>query len=251
MKRLTIFVFSIYGFLIFVLLMFLLLPLFIIALIMPQPGGGNAVYKLAYLWAWLLFLFTGIRYRPVYKFIPDRSRSYVFVTNHISYLDIPMMILATKGFAVRILAKSEMGRVPIFGFIYNKGAITVKRNDAEDRKESVERLVDALSGGISILICPEGTFNMTKEPLKFFFDGAFRIAADLRCPVLPVIFPDTYNRMNYRSVFTLTPGRCRAVFLPPIEPESGAGDPIASLKNAVFAKMEEEIVGLRVDWIKG
>lgn len=249
-KRIAIFVFSIYGFFIFVLIMLLLLPFFIIALLLPHPLGGNIVYKLAYIWALLFFFFTGISYREVYKYKPRKNQSYIFVTNHISYMDIPMMILATRRFPVRILAKSEMGSIPIFGFIYNKGAITVNRKNAEDRRVSIEKLMNALSKKISILICPEGTFNMTEKPLKSFYDGAFRIAVDLKIPILPVIFPDTYDRLNYKTIFSLNPGKCRAIFLDPVQAQGENELEVQRLKLEVYSKMEKEILKLKVNWIR-
>lgn len=160
-----------------------------------------------------------------------------------------MMILATKGFAIRILGKAEMGKIPVFGFIYNMGAVTVKRDNPEQRKESVSALKKFLSEKISILICPEGTFNMTHQPLKEFYDGAFRIAIELNEPVLPIIFPDTYDRLNYRSVFSMTPGKCRAIFLPAISTEGHTTDDVAALRTHVHSVMEKELISINASWI--
>lgn len=161
-----------------------------------------------------------------------------------------MMILATKGFPVRILAKAEMGRIPVFGLIYRAGAVTVRRDNPQHRKESIRELKRFLSERISILICPEGTFNMTPRPLKDFYDGAFRIAVELNKPIVPIIFPDTYDRMNYRSVFSLTPGICRSVILPSISTDGLAEKDIPALKEKVYEVMEKEIKDLHVSWIK-
>lgn len=108
--------------------------------------------------------------------------------------------------------------------------------------------METLQKKISILICPEGTFNMSGKPLKSFFDGAFRIADELQIPILPVIFPDTYDRLNYRSVFSLTPGRCRAVFLAPVEVGGTGARTMQQLKETVYLTMEEEILKLDVNW---
>lgn len=243
------FLFSVYGFLVFVLVMFLLLPVFLIAFTFPQPRRGNAIFRIAYIWARSLFFLTGIRYEPVYRSRPQREECYIFVTNHISYMDIPMMILATRGFPVRILAKAEMGRIPVFGWIYKTGAVCVKRDNVENRKKSVAKLEDLLRNKISILISPEGTFNMTDKPLKDFFNGAFRIAVEIGEPVLPVIFPDTFDRLNYKSIFSLTPGRCRAVFLTPVYPVKTGGDGYEELKKIVYNRMEREITDLNVNWV--
>ena len=54
---------------------------------------------------------------------------------------------------------------------------------------------------------------MTNKPLKEFYDGAFRLAMETHTPIKPVLFLDTYDRMNYKSMFSLTPGKCRIVYL--------------------------------------
>lgn len=230
--------------------MFLLLPFFFLAFLLPDPTNGNVVFRICYVWAWLFFFLTGIRYKPLYKSIPDKNHSYIFVTNHISYLDIPMMILATRGRPIRILGKAAMGKIPIFGFIYNMGAVTVNRNNPEKRKESVNELKDFLKEKISILICPEGTFNMTHKPLKEFYNGAFRIAIEINKPIFPIIFPDTYDRLNYHSIFSLNPGKCRAVFLPPITTDNLATNQIPELKDHVYSVMKDEVVRLNATWMK-
>lgn len=250
MKRIAVFVFSIYGFFVFLLLMFLLLPFFLFAFLLPRPADGNLVYRICYVWADVFFLLTGNRYRQTGGDPEVKAHSYVIVTNHISYMDIPMMIMATKGMPVRILGKAEMGKIPVFGFIYNAGAVTVKRDSPENRRKSLAELKQFLAEKISILICPEGTFNMTHQPLKSFYDGAFRIAIELQKPVLPIIFPDTYDRLHYRSIFSLTPGINRAVFLDPIPTTGMTEDDIPRLKQQVFRIMEQRIIELDCSWIR-
>lgn len=244
------FLLSIYTLIVFVVLMFLLMPFFLIAFLLPSPKDGNAVHQISYFWAKALFFMIGIRYRAIYKSRPEKGRSYIFVTNHISYLDIPMMLMITHGFPVRILGKAEMSRIPVFGWIYRTGAVTVRRDSDENRRRSVRRLKAFLSQGISILIAPEGTFNMTQKPLKFFYNGAFRIALELQIPIQPVIFPDTYDRMSYRSIFSVTSGKSRAIFLPAIETKGMCEADFEVLKKRTFDIMEREIVDLKVSWME-
>lgn len=249
-KRVLIFIFSIYGFTVFLALMLVLFPFFIVAFFLPRPADGNMVYRIAGVWAVLFLFLTGIRYRTIYRQKPAKGHSYIFVTNHISYLDIPMMIMATKGFLVRILGKAEMGNIPLFGFIYKAGAVTVKRDNSQNRKESIAKLKAFLSEKISILICPEGTFNMTNQPLKEFYDGAFKIAIELKRPIVPVIFPDTYDRLGYHSIFSLNPGICRSVILPAIPTDEYGEEDVLKLKERVYNLMEAEIDQLNVSWVK-
>ncbi|MCO6497638.1 MAG: 1-acyl-sn-glycerol-3-phosphate acyltransferase [Chitinophagaceae bacterium] len=243
-KKIITFLFSVYGFVIFLALMLILFPFFIIVSFFPFPADGNWVYKIARLWATLFFFFTGIRFLPVNKKYYSRDTTFIIVSNHISYMDIPMMLLATRWRTLRILGKAEMTKIPIFGFIYKSGAITIKRDNAEDRKASVEKMKQTAEEGISISIYPEGTFNQTDQPLKEFYDGAFRLAIELQLPILPVLFPDTSKRLNQHSIFSMTPGTCRAVFLPPISTTGLITDDIKTLKNRTHCLMSEELVKL-------
>lgn len=248
-KRIALFIFSIYGFLVFLALMFILLPLFLIAFCLRWPSNGDMVFVVSRLWAKSFFFFTGIRFIPIYESIPDRSKEYLFVCNHISYIDIPMMLLASRGFRIRILGKAEMGNIPVFGSIYKSGTVSVDRSDSKKRSESIREMKKYLNHGISIMICPEGTFNMTGKPLKDFYDGAFRIAIECQKPIIPIIFPDTYNRLSYHNFFSLTPGKCRAVLLPEISTCEFGIEQLPKLKEKVFEIMSAEILKLQPSWV--
>ena len=86
-----------------------------------------------------------------------------------------------------------MVKYPVFGIIYRMAAIVVDRSSPERRAQSVRALKAAIYKHISIFIFPEGTFNETREPLKDFYDGAFRIAIETQTPIKPILFLDTYE----------------------------------------------------------
>lgn len=243
-RKVAEFLFSLYGFAIFLIFMFLLFPFFVLVSFLPFPANGNWVYKLARCWSRAFFFFTFIRYEEVNENFLKKEETYVIISNHISYIDIPMMLLASKGHPVRILGKAEMSKIPLFGFIYRRGAVLVRRGSPEDRKKSMEDLKSVIRNHISVLICPEGTFNETSLPMKEFYDGAFRIAIELQKPLLPVLFPDTTRRLNYKSIFSLRPGRCRAVFLPEISAEGLTMDDLLELKAKAHQIMSEEMLKL-------
>lgn len=249
-SRLAKFLFTIYGFSVFLLFMLLLLPFFICAFLMDDVKGGNLVYRISRLWADVFFFFTGITHRNIYEAEPDPETEFIFVSNHISYLDIPMMMKVIRRRHIRILGKGEMTRIPVFGWIYKKGTVSVFRDDAEARAQSVKRLIAFVKERISVFICPEGTFNTTHHPLKNFYDGAFRIAIETQKPICPILFLDTYNRLNYNNIFSLNPGKCRGVFLPPTSTEGMTQNDIANLKQKIYSQMEEALIRYKASWIK-
>jgi 1-acyl-sn-glycerol-3-phosphate acyltransferase len=118
----------------------------------------------------------------------------------------------------------------------------VDRNDPENRARSLRLLKSVLKKGISIMIFPEGTFNETGQPLKHFYDGAFRIAIETQTPIQPVLFLDTYARMHHKHIFSLNPGRSRSLFLDPIPVDGLTLADAKALKEKVFKIMEENLV---------
>ena len=151
---------------------------------------------------------------------------------------------------MRALGKYEMSKVPVFGFIYRRAVVMVDRRDAEKRAKSVRILKSILRRGISVFIFPEGTFNLTKKPLKSFFDGAFRIAIETQTPIKPLLFLDAYNRMNHESIFSLNPGRSRTIFLETIDVDRYTMADVERLKQDVYALMERRLIEYGAKWIE-
>ena len=165
-------------------------------------------------------------------------------------MDIPVILKTIRWQQMRVLGKAEMAKIPIFGFLYRCAAVMVERGDPEKRAKSVEQLKSVLRKGISIVIAPEGTFNMTHKPLKEFYDGAFKIAIETQTPIKPVLFLDTYDRMGYESIFSITPGRSRSVYLEEIPVYDLTLDDVEKLKKKVYSIMEEKLIAYKASWIK-
>jgi 1-acyl-sn-glycerol-3-phosphate acyltransferase len=203
--------------------------------------GGNIIYQICKYWGWFWYLFIGIRHKEIYESPHDNKRQYIFVGNHISYIDIPPIVLLAHQ-PIRALGKYEMVKVPVFGWIYRAAVILVDRSNPETRAKSVRALKAAIKNGISIFIFPEGTFNETPNPLKSFFDGAFRIAIETQTPIKPILLVDTIDRLHYRSIFSLTPGKNRVVFLEEVPVTDLSFSDIPALKEKVYQQMD---AGLR------
>jgi 1-acyl-sn-glycerol-3-phosphate acyltransferase len=233
--------YCIYALLAFIAIMFVAVPFVVVASFFGRVKGGNFIYKVVKAWGYTWYFLTGIRHKNVFEVPHDASKQYIFVANHISYMDIPPVVMALNQ-PVRILAKYEMSKIPVFGFIYKSAAIMVNRADAENRAHSIVEMKNFINHHISIFIFPEGTLNETGAPLKEFFDGAFRIAIETETPVKPVLFVDTVDRLHYSSIFTLTPGQCRVVFLQEVPVKGLTLEDLPVLKQQVYDIMD---AGLR------
>lgn len=241
--------YSIYAFITFVVIMLLLFPFAIMASFFGRIKGGNMMMRICMIWADIWFILIFIWYKKIYEAPHDKSKSYIFVSNHISYLDAAIIPKAYRQ-PIRPLGKVEMSKVPIFGFIYRNAIVTVDRSSPSNRANSVRVLKSVISKGISVLVFPEGTFNMTTQPLKSFYDGAFRVAIETQTPVKPVLFLDAYRRMPYESLFTMTPGRSRIVYLDEIPVTGYSIADVSLLKDEVFALMERKLVEYDAGWRK-
>lgn len=235
----------------FALFLVLMVPVFLWALITGVWGrikGGNLLYAAIKIWADVWFALVFIRHRNLYKQRPQKDQSYIFVVNHTAYLDAALIPKAIRQ-PVRPLGKIEMAKVPVFGTIYKNAIVTVDRSSAFNRARSVKVLKSILQKGISVLVFPEGTFNETGQPLKEFYDGAFRIAIETGTPIMPVLFLDSYRRMPPHSFLSLNPGRSRALFLPVIAPNGYTVKDVSAYKNKVFSIMAMELEKQNAPWI--
>lgn len=248
--KLLYWIYCVYALVLFIAGMFCVLPFVIFSSLLGPVEGGNHIYTVCRYWdqAWMALI--GVRHITLPGEPPAPHKQYVFVANHISYLDIPLILRVVRGRAFRILGKAEMRKVPIFGYIYSRAVVMVDRSSPDQRSKSARELINVLRQGVSVFIFPEGTFNETHAPLKGFYDGAFRIAIETQTPIKPVLFLDTYDRMHYSSIFSLNPGVLRTVFLPEVGVEGLTLDDLPTLKKRVYDLMEAELTRRKVPWIE-
>jgi len=241
--------YCIYALLLFVGIMLILFPFMLIASLFGRVAGGNMIYRLCMLWGDIWFFLVFIFHRNYYEQPLEKNRQYIFVINHISYLDAPIIVKAIRR-PIRALGKTEMATVPVFGFIYKYAVVRVDRSSPENRAKSVRNMMSILKKGISIVVFPEGTFNMTPNPLKDFYDGAFRVAIDTQTPIKPILFLNAYDRMNYRSIFSMNPGKNRAIYLEQIPVDGLTQKDLPALKQKVYDLMGNKLREYRASWIK-
>lgn len=177
----------------------------------------------------------GIRIKLKGKHIRDKAEPCIIVGNHGSNLDMMTApyVLPTK---VTALAKSELKKVPMLGYMFKTVSIFVNRKDPESRKKSLEEMKEALNNGVYIFMFPEGTRNRTKNPLKDFYDGAFKTAIELQKPIMPLIF------LNLRKVapmgtFLMQPGKLIGEYLEQIPTIGLTEADVPALKQKVYELM--------------
>lgn len=248
MKKPILFVYNIYALLTFIAVMLVLFPFFLLVSLGGPVTGGNWAIRLCTWWADAWMALIGIRHRTTFEVPHDPKRPYIFVANHISFIDAVFLVKTIRQY-FRPLARAETAALPVFGFIYRNACVTVDRSDPESRAASVNRLKTLLSEKISVFVFPEGTFNMGDQPLKSFYDGAFRVALETGTPIKPILFLDGFHRMHYRRLASLTPGPSRAVYLDEIPVEGYQIDEVSRLRDDVYAIMHQKLIAYKAAWI--
>ncbi len=170
----------------------------------------------------------------------EKGKSYIYVSNHTSYLDIPGLCLAIPG-EFRPLAKKELLKIPVFGWIAQAASVIVDRSSGASRKKSMDILKSNLDDGISILIFAEGTQNRSTEILQPFRDGAFRIAVDTQQPILPIVIIGAGKLMPPGKGY-IEHGRVKIVVGKEIQTKGFTHKDIKTLQDQTFNAMKALIL---------
>jgi len=142
---------------------------------------------------------------------------YIFMSNHVSNLDPPVLIPSIPG-RCSVLVKKELFRTPILGTgMRLADLVPVDRADRESAIESVNAARRVLAKGLHMLIYPEGTRSADGRLLPFK-KGPFHLAMDSGVPVIPVTLLGTYESWP-KTRFALHPGTATIIFHPAIDPK--------------------------------
>lgn len=159
----------------------------------------------------------------------ETGRNYIFMSNHVSNLDPPILIPSIPG-RCSVLVKKELFRVPVLGTGMKLAQLVpVDRSNREAAIESVQNAITVLRKGLHMLIFPEGTRSADGR-LQPFKKGPFHLATDSGVPVVPVTMLGTYESWP-KGCFGLRSGTATVVFHPPLNPHDFADRD--ALMNAV------------------
>lgn len=204
-----------------------------------EPGRTEIFRKTSKGWMLSFFFLTGcsLRVKGLENF--QKGKSYIVTCNHNSLMDIPLTTPFIPG-PNKTIAKVEMAKIPLFGIIYRRGSVLVDRKDKNSRKNSFKAMKEVLRQRMHMCIYPEGTRNKTDQPLKEFYDGAFRLAAETGHAIIPALIFNTKTVLPSDKGFFFWPSEMRLHFLPEIPVVQG-GD-ADELKNRVFKVMENYLL---------
>ena len=157
----------------------------------------------------------------------DPARTYVFASNHRSYLDTATLFFYA-GKKMGLVAKKELLKVPVLGqglnFVH---IIAIDRSNPERAMRSMEKARAVMADGFSFGLFVEGTRGMPGELLPFK-KGAFHLAIQMQAPVVPVAIKNTDWMMGKRTGVAYA-GEIEMALLPPIETVRKTSDDVMQL----------------------
>ena len=182
---------------------------------------GRVFFWLARRWACGVLTICGLRLTVRGEDLLDSSSHYVYVSNHASLFDIPVLTAAVPT-NFRIVYKKELEKIPIFGWNLKWGPyIAIDRSNKVDALRSVEEAAQKIHNGDSVLLYAEGT-RTEDGRLQPFKRGAFNLAVKSGVPVVPVSINGTFHIMAKGSL-AIRPGPVEVTFDSPIEVNSHGG----------------------------
>jgi 1-acyl-sn-glycerol-3-phosphate acyltransferase len=185
-----------------------MLPVLIISVL--KEAWYPLFFKLARIWAKFILIGMGFGWKITKEQELEKGKSYMFVANHTSMIDIMLMLVVVKQNPFVFVGKKELAKIPLFGFFYKRTCILVDRSSAKSRQAVFLRAQRRLQSGLSICIFPEGGVPEEFVVLDEFKDGAFRLAINHQIPIVPLTFLDNKKRFSY-TLFSGGPGLMRVI----------------------------------------
>ncbi len=169
---------------------------------------------------------------------------YLYMSNHLSLIDIPAFIVSIPQ-SLRMVAKQELGKIPVFGKAIKKcGVILINRKNRKRAIAQLESSKGLISAGPSLWMAPEGTRNQLyndMHPLGNFKRGGFYLAIDLGIPIVPFWIEGTQYVIPAKSMKINKEIETSVIFGRPIETRNMTKDNV----NELITEVRNEMLRLR------
>jgi 1-acyl-sn-glycerol-3-phosphate acyltransferase len=183
---------------------------------------------------------SGMKVRVRGRELLDPRATYVFISNHRSYLDTATLF-GHLGRRIGILAKKELLKVPILGYgMSYVNIMAIDRSNRERAIETVKAATDRIRSGVSFGVFAEGTRARPGHLLPFK-KGAFYMAIEAGVPIVPVAMKNT-DRLMGKGTGRARTGTIEMVLLPPIETAGLSTDEdVLRLIDLAHTRIAEEL----------
>lgn len=194
--------------------------------------SGRAYHWVSQVWSRSCLWLVGIKVKVIGSENYDHNGTYVVVSNHASMTDIPAILVGID-LNLRLVAKEELGKIPIFGWGLRFGDfILIKRGQNKEALRSLFEAEEKLREGKSVHLFADGTRSLDGT-IKPFKRGGFLLAARTNTPVLPVTILGSH-RITEKGSFKMFPGTIRLVIDRPIYPPKNSEHVADDLNRLAF-----------------
>jgi 1-acyl-sn-glycerol-3-phosphate acyltransferase len=217
----------------------LLGPVVVVARMFRVPQGPQSIYSRAIrLWARTINAAAGVRVRVHGAEHLRQPNGAVFIANHVSWFDI--FALAVEVPWCSFVAKSELRRIPLFGFAAEcAGIVFIERENRKQAFESYRVAAAEVQRGRCVIVCPEGTRGVDYH-LRPFKKGPFVLAIAAQAPVVPTVIHGSREVMPKGS-FVVRAGPIDLHFLEPAPTTGFEYDQRRELMSSVWQRMADEM----------
>jgi 1-acyl-sn-glycerol-3-phosphate acyltransferase len=180
-------------------------------------GDIRLLYRMFMIGAWNGVRLTGVRVETVGLDRLDPALSYIFMSNHVSNVDPPVLIPLIPR-RTSVMVKKELFSYPILGRAMRMGSLVpVDRGNRDAGIAAVKAAKQVVQQGLNMTIFVEGKRSFDGKLLPFK-KGPFYLAMECGVPVVPVTIVGTHYVMP-KTRFAIKPGTVKVIFHPPIEPK--------------------------------
>jgi 1-acyl-sn-glycerol-3-phosphate acyltransferase len=191
-------------------------------LVSPIDRKGKITHLLSKVFGNGILMIAGVKVSTYGADRLDKSKSYIFVSNHQSYFDIPVLMHSIPN-NVRFVYRENLTKIPVLGWgMYLGQYIPINRENVREAMKSLKKAAEKVRRGISVAIFPEGTRSFDGS-LGDFKRGMFVIADEAKVELVPTAIDGSYSIMP-RSKFRIQSGNVKVTF----------GEPVAYSKDKVL-----------------
>lgn len=191
---------------------------------------GYFAHWCARTWSWLILRTTDVDVTVEGLERLEPGRTYVFVSNHQSIYDIPILF-ASLPYQLRIIAKESLGNFPFLGWHLRRTGHMLVDRAHPDRSKIFDWGSRLTSHGLSLLVFPEGTRSVDGR-VRRFKRGMFVVALEAELPIVPLSVIGSRHVMRKGRLATY-PGKVRLVVHDPIDTTGLAGSDVRAFGERV------------------
>jgi 1-acyl-sn-glycerol-3-phosphate acyltransferase len=193
----------------------------------------SLLYRMAMWGAWTGVRVAGVKVKTIGLDEIDPNRNYIFMSNHVSNIDPPIMIPLIPR-RTSVMVKKELFQWPLLGKAMRLGSLVpVDRGNRDAGIAAVRAASSVINDGVNMTIYVEGHRSFDGRLLPFK-KGPFYLAVEAGVPVVPITIVGTHEVMP-KARFSIRPGTVTVIFHPPIEPKDFGG------RDCLMRKVREVI----------